>query len=210
MFEWKITLGESIGIAVTVLAIAISVALTVWRLWSARHPFTLRFSDQPLDLPPEQRLRRTFRRVRYVTLGKTELTIALKTRHQTVGNPFNVHLVRRDWSKWGRWIYIPREEAEIINIEVPHWEREAGWERDFIGPNEIKKTRTDTGGFEVDARKPKTWLVGQHLWIELTVTVERPACVWLSFEGATDRRAFARGLVRAARLPTSGTASPPP
>ncbi len=50
-FKWEITLGD---IALGVLAGLISVAVTIYRFWLPRCPFSMRFYEKPWDTQDEE------------------------------------------------------------------------------------------------------------------------------------------------------------
>jgi hypothetical protein len=118
--------------------------------------------------------------------------IAVLTRTATEASPFDIRLVRRDWHHWGRWINVPVDSARLAGVRVPEWEAEAVRERDFIGENSVDVEDNTVGGYIVRARIGKQWIVGQFLWIEVDFDIRKPGHYWLSFEGKTDRRAYAR------------------
>jgi hypothetical protein len=114
------------------------------------------------------------------------------TNAATTASPFNIRFVEPKWQRFFGWRNVPCDVIEITDVRVPEWDAEADEQRDFQGPNVPTKKSDLAGGFTVSTRKPKEWISGRPLWIEITVEARKPWVGFLSFEGRTDRRAFAR------------------
>jgi hypothetical protein len=185
--ENKVTTGQLLAI---LIPLALAGALWLVRHRRQRHPFSMRLSDQPIgvlgDDPPGKR---TYRRSRLLSVGDSALTICVTTSVATNVSRFDLRFVERRNARWGD---APPGKIRITDIRVPEWDGEAERERDFVGPNSVEREPNGVGGFIVSTRRPKTWVVGQLLWIEIKVQADAPWSGYLSFEGRTDRRAFAR------------------
>lgn len=176
------------------LAVAIPVLGSLWRLRTTKWPFRLRFSEQPIELPASEELDRRFLREWNLIVNKpTTMVVALSTLVPAVTG-FDIRFVCHDWSRFGSWRNVGPEVAEVLNVRIPRWELEAVSERDFVGVNKILIEKKNHG-FAIFKRAPQSWVVGQFQWIEVTAVGHKPGCIWLSVEGRTDRRAFARGPV---------------
>ena len=191
MFRNEITLGDIFAVAVP-LTISMAIGAYFWRRRVV--PFKMEFSDQPFVLSPSKELRRSFHKKITLPKGRSRITLAMQTRIATSGDPFNIRFVEHPRFSW-RWRDVATVVIEIVEVNVPEWEREAELERDFIGANTVDKQPNGVGGFFVSTRKPKRWVVGQPLWIELMVEAHKPWSGYLSFEGRTDRRVFGRRRV---------------
>lgn len=188
VFQAEITLGDIFAIATPiVLASAFFIATQVRK----RRPFTFKFAGQRFDITPQERRHRTYSRKKYLALGESTLTIAVRTRIETIANPFDVRFVQRSLIPW-KWRDADKNDINIVKVSVPDWKREAELERDYVGPNDVHISANGMGGFIVTTRLPKRWVSGRVLWIELTVTAKRSWCGHLTFEGGTDKLAYAR------------------
>ena len=192
IFQVEITLGDILAV-LTPLVLA-AIGFFVIR-WIKAHPFKMEISDQPFDIDPNEQLHRTFGKRIELRQGKSQLTLAVRTRAATSGSPFDIRFVQHIGYGQG-WRDVAPDIINISNVEVPEWNQEAERERDFVGPNIVDKRSNGVGGFVVATRKPKRWVVGQYLWIELEVAAHKPWSGYVSYEGRTDRRAFVRRRVK--------------
>jgi len=156
-------------------------------------------SDLPYQLEdPSQQMSREYETKKQLEVGKSKLTLSASTRVVTNGDPFDIRFVNRSWDWCNPFSYETAAVStiRITGITVPEWEAEEAVERDFVGPNEVTKSPNGVGGFVVTTRKPKRWVIGQRLWIELEIEAHKPWRGKLSFEGQTDRKGYGRMPIR--------------
>lgn len=188
MLQAEITYGDIFAI---MSPFFVAGLIFVWGRWRKKHPFSMRFSEEPFYIAPPVQIKRKINKSLRLSTGKSRITIILRTKFATTGTPFNLRFVKTRFWRFGPTSLLTGP-VRITQITVPEWDNEADAERDFTGPNTVMVQSDDFAGFTVSTRKPKQWMVGQPLWIELQIEADESWSGYLSFEGHTDRIAYAR------------------
>jgi hypothetical protein len=129
--------------------------------------------------------RRSFSKFKVIPLGESELfAIAIFPSPQTIRS-LTVHFVEGRWRWWRRNAWDG--QIRITDIKVPSWEAQAVREGDDCGPNEVIAT-SNSGGFVVCTRRPKSWKAGKGLFVEMTLQAEAPWVGYLSIELRGDEK----------------------
>jgi len=191
-FRWDVSLGESLTFGLTLIITLASLTWFIYQEWKKRQPFDMRFSEETFRTWPAEGFRIPRRKTWQAPIGESTVLIAITAQVEAFTVPFDIRFVERDWLRWGRWKNLAIEVAELTSLSAEELERNAVYERDYIGPNEVTKTHNGVGGFYVKRRKATAWAVGEILWVELTIRAHQRWSGYLSFEGRTSRRAFAR------------------
>ncbi len=92
VFRPEVTLGEIFAILIPLVLAGIVIG---WSRYRQRRPFSFKFADQPFDLSAKARMRRTYSREKRLAVGKSKLSIAVRTRIATTGDPFDIRFVER-------------------------------------------------------------------------------------------------------------------
>jgi len=192
MFKWEIPFGEALTFSLAFIVAAGSLGWFIYNEWKKRYPFDLRFSEDTFRNHPDEGFQIPTRKTWQAPLGESNVLIAITARVAAFTTPFDIRFVDRDWVRWGKWRNEFTEVVELTDLSIPELERNAVYERDYIGPNEVTKIHNGVGGFYVKRRKATAWVAGEILWVELTIRAHQGWCGYLSFEGRTSRRAFAR------------------
>lgn len=196
VFRAEVTLGEIFAI---LIPLTIASIVFVWARDRQKRPFSFKYADQPFDPSAKARLHRTYSQRKHLEIGKSKLTIAVRTRVATTANPFDIRFVERGLFR-RKYRNASQDIIQIIEVKVPDWNREAEPERDHTGPNIVTVDSDGEGGFIVSTRLPKRWVIGQLLWIELIVEAKSPWSGFLGFQGQTDRKAVARRGVKVGEI----------
>ena len=194
IFDPSVSLGEAIAIALTILIAAVSGGLMLGKWCRSIWPFKMEFSDQPYDIPRQaERFLRT--RLESYT-DRRKITLKLQTRRATDISDIDVRFITKLMFFFGPAQDVNRDIVRITGVTLPDWEKEADVERDYTGPNTVQTRQAGLGGMQAYVRKRKRWVIGDPLWIELEIVVNKPWRGYLSFRSQTDRRPTTRRPVK--------------
>ena len=195
IFDPSVSLGETIAIALTILIAAVSGGLMLGKWFRSIWPFKMEFSDQPYDIPRQaERFLRT--RLESYT-DKRKITLKLQTRRATDISEIDVRFVTKSMFFFGPAQDVNPDIVRITGVTLPDWDKTADFDRTYTtGANTVYTQQAGLGGMQAFVRKRKRWVIGDPLWVELEIVVNKPWRGYLSFRSQTDRRPTTRRRVK--------------
>ena len=182
----QFTRGEAAGLAATATLGICSLCWLAFRKIHQRFPFKMDFSDQDYSSPPH--IPRIYRSRLEASTEKKNITLRLRTKYATEISKVELRFVNKPFL-----FFQPQDTStdavKITKLILPEWDAEAEFTRDMVGPNSVTTMIDQHGGMIASVPRPKRWVIGEPLWIELEIEITKPWRGYLNFRGQTDRRA---------------------